>query len=220
MDVCIRYDEERYTTNRDDRAIETMVIARPRNVGRPRPGADDAADAFDTVLLRARQGDGLAFEHIFHAYAGRVRAFAIARGAQDADAITNDVMLRVFQNLGSFTGDEPAFVRWIFTVARNRLIDVHRAEQRRPVIVDAVIPEQTEPSAESLALDRMSIADVADRLRGLTIDQREVIALRLVHDLSLKDVAEIVDRPVTAVKALQRRGLRALERQILDEGVS
>lgn len=181
------------------------------------PGAEVA---FDVVLLRAAQGDGLAFEHIFHSYAGRIRAFAMARGASDVDAITNDVMLRVFQNLGSFQGDEPAFVRWIFTMARNRLIDAHRAVQRRPVIADVEVPERQVHSAETVAIERISIADVADRLATLTVEQREVIALRLVHDLSIKDVAEIVGRPVTAVKALQRRGLRSLQRQILDEGVS
>jgi DNA-directed RNA polymerase specialized sigma24 family protein len=73
---------------------------------------DGVEDAFEAVLLRAARGDGLAFEHIFHCYAGRIRAFALARGSQDADAITNDVMLRVFQNLGLFEGlPEPGFIR-------------------------------------------------------------------------------------------------------------
>lgn len=197
-----------------------MVLARPRSVDRHAGIVDGVEDAFEAVLLRAARGDGLAFEHIFHCYAGRIRAFALARGAQDADAITNDVMLRVFQNLGLFEGNEQAFVRWIFTVTRNRLIDAHRAEQRRPIVADTEVPERHERSAESVAFDRVSIDDVAQRLGQLTVDQREVIALRLIHDLSLKDVAEIVDRPITAVKALQRRGLRSLQRRILDEGVS
>jgi len=197
-----------------------MVLAGPRSVDGSTAGTSGVEDVFATVLLRAAQGEGLAFEHIFHCYAGRIRAFALARGAQDADAITNDVMLRIFQNLGSFEGDEQAFVRWIFTIARNRLVDAHRAEQRRPIVADTEVPERQERSAESVALDSMSIAEVARQLSQLTVDQREVIALRLIHDLSLKDVAEIVGRPITAVKALQRRGLRSLQRHILDEGVS
>jgi DNA-directed RNA polymerase specialized sigma24 family protein len=87
-------------------------------------------------------------------------------------------------------------------------------------VADTEVPERHERSAESVAFDRVSIDDVAQRLGQLTVDQREVIALRLIHDLSLKDVAEIVDRPITAVKASQRRGLRSLQRHILDEGVS
>ena len=59
-----------------------------------------------------------------------------------------------------------------------------------------------------------------DRLSLLTVEQREVIVLRLIEDLSISDVAEIVNRPATAVKALQRRGLQALQRQILAEEVS
>ena len=175
---------------------------------------------FSTVLAQATQGDGRAFEHIFSAYAGRIRAFAIARGARDPDAIANDVMLQVFRSLGSFDGDESAFVRWLFRIARNRLIDAYRADQRRPIIADAAVPESAARSAEAVVFDNLSLADVAERLSRLTVDQREVISLRLIQDLSLKDVALIVDRPVTAVKALQRRGMEALRRQILEEEVS
>ena len=182
--------------------------------------AEDDTSSIENTRERALQGDPQAFEAIYNRYAGRIRAFAIARGADDADAITNDVMLRAFRNLSTFTGDEGQFVRWIFTIARNRLIDAHRAQQRRPQIVDTPVPDRVEPSAEVSALAEMSTERVADLLGSLTVDQREVVALRMVDDLSLRDVAAIVDRPVTAVKALQRRGLKALQKQIFDEGVS
>ncbi len=181
---------------------------------------EDEASSLDNTLERALAGDSEAFELIYKRYAGRIRAFALARGARDPEAIANDVMLRVFQNLGSFHGGESQFVRWIFTIARNRLIDAHRAADRRPQIADAAIPERVEDSAETAALDAMTIDRVVELLADLTVEQREVIALRMVDDLSLRDVAAIVDRPVTAVKALQRRGLRSLQKRILDEGVS
>jgi RNA polymerase sigma factor (sigma-70 family) len=176
--------------------------------------------SFEVTIAQAIEGDGAAFEAIYRGYARRVRAFADARGSDDAEAVANDVMLRVFQNLANFRGDEPAFVRWLFTIARNRLIDGHRASSRRPVRSDREVPDRVEESAELVALGQMSGQDALARLAILTTDQREVIALRLIDDLSLADVAEIVGRPVTAVKALQRRGLRRLQRHILAEGVS
>jgi len=176
--------------------------------------------SFDDARLRALDGDGDAFTWFFRRYAGRVRGFAVARGVDDPDGVTNDVMLRVFQQLNTFSGNEAAFVRWLFTIARNRIIDVYRSGQRRPIIVDEQIPDRAVASAEQGALDRMSIIDVRDRLAVLTDDQREVISLRLVEDLSLNDVAEIMGRPVTAVKALQRRGLDSLRRQFAIEGES
>lgn len=176
--------------------------------------------SFQQARERAVSGDSAGFDDLYRAYAGRIRGFAIARGNDDPDAITNDVMLRAFRNLATFEGDQSAFVRWIFTIARNCLIDAHRAARRRPQIVDEDVPETAYPSAESLAFDDMSMEDVQAWLALLTVEQREVIALRLVDDMSLADVAEIVGRPVTAVKALQRRGLRRLQMILLDRGVS
>jgi RNA polymerase sigma factor (sigma-70 family) len=54
----------------------------------------------------------------------------------------------------------------------------------------------------------------------LTSDQRDVIALRIVADLPLAEVAKIIGKPVTAVKRLQARALRRLQREILDREVS
>jgi len=174
----------------------------------------------EETIRSAQAGDGPSFAILYETYAPRMRGFALARGSDDADALANDVMLRVFQNLDTFVGDEPAFVRWMFTIARNRLIDHHRRTTRRPIIADAEVPARIVPSAEESALESLSMAEVGARLDALTIDQREVIALRMVEDLSLADVAEIVDKPVTAVKALQRRGLRRLQQEILAEEVS
>lgn len=178
---------------------------------------------FPGVISRAGAGESTAFERLYRAYSGRILAFARARGASDAEAVANDVMLRVFQNLASFSGDEAAFVRWIFAIARNLIIDRHRMSQRRPDVADGVeVPDRASngPGTEDAAIDLLAVGDMAVLLGRLTEDQSEVIALRMIADLSLQEVAEIVGKPVSAVKALQRRGLRGLQKQILDGVVS
>jgi len=175
---------------------------------------------FDSMIALAARGDGPAFEALYRDFAGRVRAFAAVRSAADPDAITNDVMLRVFQNLNSFSGTEAAFVGWLFTITRNCVIDEFRKRERRPSSDGVTVPEQASSSAEDSAMIRLSGDNVLHLLEQLTPDQREVIALRLIDDLSLADVAAIVGRPVSAVKALQRRGLQRLQRLLVGEVVS
>lgn len=157
------------------------------------------------------------FEGLYQRYAGRMRSFASMRGAADPDAIANDVMLRVYLNLDKFQGDEAAFVRWLYAIARNCIIDEHRKAQRRPKTTDASVPESHVTSAEDIAMTRLGNDDVAKMLDWLTVGQREVIALRLLDDLSLRDVSEIVGRPVSAVKSLQDRGLKRLHRGLMNE---
>lgn len=177
------------------------------------------------LVQAAAAGESWAFTELYRLYAARIKAFAASRRVEDPDGVANDVMLKVFQNIGSFHGDEAGFESWLFTIARNRIIDLHRASQRRPVATGRPWSQETDDvsldaSAEERAFEAFGFDDTIARLNRLTEDQRDVIALRMIADLSLEQVAEIVAKPVTAVKALQRRGLARLQREILDEGVS
>ena len=85
---------------------------------------------FQRVIRDADDGHSPAFERLYRAYSGSILAFARARGAADSDAVANDVMLKVFQNLGSFSGDESAFVSWIFVMARNLMGRQHNKDDQ------------------------------------------------------------------------------------------
>jgi RNA polymerase sigma-70 factor (ECF subfamily) len=76
------------------------------------------------------------------------------------------------------------------------------------------------PAAEDVALARLGGERVQALLGELTPDQRQVLALRVIADLSLEQAAEAVGKPVGAVKALQHRALETLRRKIAGEAVS
>jgi RNA polymerase sigma-70 factor (ECF subfamily) len=100
------------------------------------------------------------------------------------------------------------------------LVDAYRFESRRPELVETEVPEQQVASSETEALDNIVALETLAYLQCLTSDQRDVISLRMVADLSLEQVAEILGKPVSAVKALQRRGLRRLRKEISSKVVS
>ena len=103
-----------------------------------------------------------------------------ARGVPDPEDVAGEVFLQVARDLRRFreAQDEIAVRRWVFTIARNRAIDAARRARRRPRSSDAGVPDQPAmPPAEPL--DPMLVA----ALLQLTVEQREVIALRFVADL-------------------------------------
>lgn len=151
---------------------------------------------------------------------GTGHRFARARGAADPEGITNETFLRAFGSLDKFVGDGDALRAWVFSIARNLVIDAHRAQKRRPQEVWEPPPHQAAPGADVIALDRVGHQVMMRRLDCLTANQREVIVLRLVADLSLAETATIMDRPVTAVIRLQVRALRRLQKEIFDGEVS
>ena len=176
---------------------------------------------FERWLRDARAGGSHGFTAIYEWLSPEVKRFAVGRAARDADAVTNDAFFGAFNQLVSFEGDARAFRSWVFAIARNRLIDQHRAEERRPPVADDdSVDGRAAPSAEELALLGLGYERVATMLEKLTEAQQEVLVLRLVSGLSLEETAEIVGRPVTAVKRLQARALDRLRRENRDEAVS
>ena len=75
-------------------------------------------------------------------------------------------------------------------------------------------------SAEQDAIESMAAAAIVELLRELPADQRDVLALRVIADLSVDAVAEIIGRSPGAVKQLRRRGLLGLRRLVLERGVT
>lgn len=182
----------------------------------------DPADAFSTWLDGARAGDADGFAALYDWLGPEVKRFAIARGARDADAVTNDAFVSAFRRLADFDGGASAFRSWIYAIARNGLIDAHRAEQRRPPVAgeSPAYDHERAASAEDVALACIGDPSVLALLDGLTEPQQEVIVLRVISGLSLQETADAVKRPVSAVKRLQARALDQMRRSISDEGVS
>lgn len=168
------------------------------------------------ALDAARVGAGWAFEGIYGGLAGHVRRFVAAQGAPDPDATTQEVFLRVFRALDRFDGDAEHLRSWVFSVARNLLIDERRAAARRPVTADASLPERGAPGTEDDLVAGLDARHVRAVLDDLPDDQREVVVLRFLVDLPLADVAAVTGRSLTAVKALQHRGLARLRRLLQD----
>jgi RNA polymerase sigma-70 factor (ECF subfamily) len=174
------------------------------------------------VLRAAGDGDGRAFEQIFAALSGKVLVFARVRGASDPEGLVNDVFLQVFLGLGDFDGSEVQFRAWMFRIARNKLIDESRRKERRPVEVAAdelTAALSDRDLVDSEAMDRIATDSLISRLAILTPEQRDVVMLRVVADLTIDDISAVIGKRPGAVKALQRRAFRTLAREFSAEAV-
>ncbi len=171
----------------------------------------------DEVLARARSGDESAWALLYDSIAPQVLGYVRVRGALDAEEVLGDVFLHVARGIGDFDGDASRFRSWVFVIATSRLFDERRRLRRKPT-------DPLEPGAEerlSCAVDvegevvRAAAAEeVRELLDVLTDDQRIVVELRVFAELTSREVAEIVGKPTGAVKALYRRGLGALRREL------
>ena len=176
---------------------------------------------FDDVITRARGGSAAAFTALYEDLARPVAAYLRGRGVAEVEDMTSEVFLAVFTGVRAFTGDQAHFRSWVFTIAHRRVVDGWRRGGRTPFHVpyEADDDDRTASSAESDALDSLGTERVHELLAGLSSDQRDVLVLRIVADLTVDQVSEVVGKQPGAVKALQRRGLATLRRSLSAEGV-
>jgi RNA polymerase sigma factor (sigma-70 family) len=125
----------------------------------------------------------------------------------------------VFDHLDDFRGEQAGFRAWVFTITHRLMIDERRRAARRPPPVELAAPVAESlvgGDAERDSLDHMAAKDVEIALGGLAQDQRDVLMLRLVADMTVVEVARVLGKRPGAVKALQRRGLERLRRTLME----
>lgn len=200
----------------DEQAMESHDVG--ERSAPPLMGGDAS---FGQILTSARHGDGQAFAQLYEQMNRRVHAFVSYRGAVDPEGMVNDVFLKVFTSLHSFDGNEIQFAAWVFKIARNTLIDESRSRSRRPreapiedlgAVEDLQTTVHSHGDVEADALDRLGTDWVVEQLDALTPEQRDVVVMRVVSDLTIEAIAEVLGKRVGAVKAMQRRAFRTLAR--------
>jgi RNA polymerase sigma factor (sigma-70 family) len=169
------------------------------------------------VLDACRVGAEWAWRQVYEDLAPSVLRYYRACGAPDAEDLVGDTFLRVVQGIGTFDGEEGPFRAWVFTIARRRMIDAARSGSRRPVVPmpsDDIAARGGVGNVEEDSLRSLSEQRVRRVLDRLTPDQRDVLVLRLLVDLTIEQIGDVLGKRPGAVKALQARGLEELRRQI------
>jgi RNA polymerase sigma factor (sigma-70 family) len=186
------------------------VTITDRRVDRRVPGvADVPGEEDDPTLVAPVQPAPPALDdagEVYRSLAPAVLGYLRGQGVRDPEDVLGDVFLNVARDLHRFSGDGDAQRRWVFTIAHHRLVDHRRRVRVRPVESDHEVPDLPGPAPVLDDLDPELLAG----LRELTDQQRAVVLLRFVADLSLVEVAELTGRPVGAVKSMQARALSRL----------
>lgn len=179
------------------------------------PPRDVPAEPLARDVDQARSGSVAAFERIYRSLAPSVASYLRWHGVSDVDALTNEVLAQVHRNLSRFAGDASGFRSWVFTIAHHRMVDERRALGRRPRLVDAEITEgAVVGDVEADAFESLSDDRLRQLLGVLSPDQRDVLLLRIVADLSLEDTAMTLGKRRGAIKSLQHRALATLRRHL------
>ncbi len=166
----------------------------------------------DAALALAIQGDEAGFGQLWRSLHPRLLRYLHVVGCDDPDDVAGETWLQVVRDLPKFSGREEDFRRWLFTIGRNRAIDAARSRSRRPATPVStgleVLPDDRR--VEDDVLEEISTRRALTLVAGLSKDQAEAVALRVLAGLDTAQVAQILGKSTGSVRVALHRGLKSL----------
>jgi RNA polymerase sigma-70 factor (ECF subfamily) len=181
------------------------------------------AERFETTLAAAQAGAEWALAELYRDLHPRVLRYLRAQEPSEAEDLASEVWLDVARGLGRFEGEEQAFRAWAFTIARRRLVDLRRQRARRPAVptsVERLIEGGGMGDVEEEAMTGLTTGAAIARIATLPPDQAEVVLLRVLAGLTVREVAGIMGKRPGTVRVLQHRALKRLAREVRREVVT
>lgn len=143
----------------------------------------------------------------------KVRRYIAAR-VQDpfeAEDLTQEVFVKVFQKLDSFDEGKASVSTWVYAIAKHTLIDHYRAARRHDELPETI---PTGDDLEEALCREDTLAALAAALRSLDERRRDIIILRYDRGLTLREIAQRMQLSYSYVKALHSSALQSLKKQL------
>ena len=184
------------------------------------------ADESDFSALLTQVGsdqDQAAFTILFNHFAPRIKSFLLSNSvdANLAEELAQEVMVTVWRKAYQYKPERAAASTWIYTIARNKKIDLFRKNKRKQDVGEDVLrltPWEGQGPGEVANRDqRKEIILMA--LEDLPEEQAHVIKLAFLKGLTHKEIANGEDIPLGTVKSRIRLGLQHLEYKVAKTGI-
>jgi RNA polymerase sigma-70 factor (ECF subfamily) len=185
---------------------------------------DTLTDRFneDQVMKGLIQGiadnrDRTCFGKLFDTFAPRLKSFMIRKGASPelAEDLVQETMISVWRKAGLYDPAKGSALTWIFTIARNLRIDRIRKESSMPL---SELGDYDAPSDDLGSDDRLAQSQeqqrVAMALAEIPVEQKQVIMLAFVEDISQSEIAERLKLPLGTVKSRMRLAYARLRKSL------
>jgi len=171
-------------------------------------------DGEHLIIQSAIGGESSAFGLLYDHYQPQIYRFvAIKVGRrEDVEDLTHQVFLSAWQNIKSYTHRGFPFSSWLYRIARNQIADFYRA-RRETFSFEEVDAElfAHDPKIELAAEHHAVTARVMQAIRSLPPEHQDVLIMRFVEDLAVRDVAEALGKSEGAVKVMQHRAVKSLK---------
>ena len=191
----------------------------------PAPAAEPTPERIPDLVRAAQQGDTEAFGRLYAHYRDTVFRYAyhrVGRSRALAEDITSETFLRALRHIDTFAWIGRDFGAWLITITRNQIADHYKSGRYRLETCTGQMPDRgdLEASPEDLVLQHLTNQTLLNAVAGLNDAQRECITLRFLNELNIAETARATNRTDRAVKTMQYRAMRTLNRILSSAGAT
>lgn len=165
-------------------------------------------------------GDKEAYSHIINKYKNQLYATVLrmTRNPQDAQDFVQDAFIKVYRNLDKYKADGP-FASWLYRVAINHCMDAFRKKQYSTVQVEIDEEKVVNPNHPEIIFLKNEKSRQLERLVAtLPNDERLIILLRYVNEVTYEEISEIMDIPISTVRNKLHRAKKKMRETVKREG--
>lgn len=176
----------------------------------------------DSILLeRVNAGDREAFDSLVKKYQREIYFLALrfVKNREDAEEVTQQAFVKAFEKLSGFRGDA-SFKTWLYQVAMNQSRSFLRSRKTVLELNEEVAQKTTREDTPLGGLMKSETAlEAAQLIQELPEKQKNVVTLRIVHELSYREIGEIVDCSEQTAKVNFHYGIENLRKKMKQNGL-
>ncbi len=168
----------------------------------------------EKLVERCLQGDDAAWESIVTTYTRRIYnlSYRYVNRRDEAEDMTQEIFIKVYQNLKSFRADSGSFQSWILKVGRNLIIDHYRQARRyqqaggSEELETLNLKDDTVPNPHRAAEQTEAARFLSEGLQSLPPELKEAVILRDLEGMPYQEMADLLGIPEGTVKSRINRG--------------
>src|SRR4030095_11386863 len=171
------------------------------------------------LIDEAKSGDPDAFAKLYDVYVERVSRYIYFRVSEEFDMedLVSQVFLKAWENLDRYKIGTSPFIAWLYTIARNLVIDHYRTKKATLPLEEAIaLPSDMEMPDEE-AQTRFDLQAMRDALQFLTSDQQQALILKYIAGLPNDSIAKIMNKQEGTIRGLQMRALQTLAKYMKEQ---
>jgi len=165
-------------------------------------------------IIKAARRDPREFGELYKLYVEKVFRYIYSRigNVQEAEDVTAQTFLSAFESFDSFRQDEH-FASWLFTIARNKAMDYFR-QKKNTFTIDCVVNISGDVDPLSHVINSEQTAALSQLIGALPEEERELLRVRFLAEMSFREIARYLNRSEDAVKKSTYRLLARLHSQM------